>query len=106
MEYSERQKEEFNARLKEIIGKKIMTTMMASVSAFETDFGTIWGQGIPESELTDGQRQWRQIWNACRKSIMDTGNRQKRNASTEISMHDVVWRQYNTTFRMVNGNTK
>lgn len=85
-------------RLKKIIGKKFDTTMIFPLSEFEIEFGHLWGHGKPETELTEEEKKYRKKYNTCRDNILDNGNRQKKNAFTEINMYDVKWNRYNTIF--------
>ncbi len=89
----------YRQRLKSIISKKIKTAMIFPISQFEIEFGYIWGHGLPDSELTEEQRQAREVWQECRKRIFDNGHKQIRNACTELNMHEVVWKRYRTYFK-------
>ncbi len=93
---SERLKEEYKNRLKKIVGKKFDTTMIFSLSQFETAFGHMWGHGLESTRLTDEQKVMRDKWKQCRENILNNGNQQKRNAKTELDMHEVIWKKYQT----------
>jgi hypothetical protein len=92
-------------RLFKIISKKIKTSMVYPLSQFEILFGDLWGHGLPESELTEVQKENRKKWEECRTSILDNGHRQIRNTRTEINMYDINWKRY--TIQLVpKGNFK
>lgn len=98
MNYSQEMKDKFKLRLKTIIGKKIETTMIASLNEFEIAFGHAWGHGKGVNELTADEAVYRTKYEEVRNRILNTGNRQKKNAYTEIDMHEVIWNRYKTEF--------
>lgn len=98
MEYSQEMKDGFKQRLKKIIGKKIETTMIASLSQFETAFGHTWGHGKDESLLTPDELVFKAKWKEVRDRILNIGNQQKRNSNAEIDMHEVHWNRYRAEF--------
>jgi len=89
--------EEYKKRLKKIIGKKFQTTMIYALSQFETTFGDLFGYGKPDELLTQKERENKEKWLECRENILNLGNKQKRNAMTEIDMHKVEWLRYRKT---------
>ena len=91
-------KQSYRQRLKNIIAKKIKTTMIFPLGQFEAQFGYMWGHGKSYNELTDEERDNRDKWQECRKKILDNGHRQIKNACTELNMHDVIWHRYNVKF--------
>lgn len=101
MRYNEEIKEQFKSRLKTIVSKKFDTTMIYALSQFEKEFGHLFGFSQSEENLTEEQKENRIKWNRCRNNILNNGNRQKRNASAEIDMHDIIWNRYRTTFMPV-----
>src|SRR4051812_8436602 len=96
MKDSQEFKDQCRERLKKIIGKKIETTMIHALSQFEGHFGHLFGHGLPDDRLTDEQAIMKQKWEQCRSNILTNGNQQKRNAFSEINMHDVSWQRYQT----------
>lgn len=88
----------YRERLKKIIGTKIQTTMIFPLSQFESAFGHLWGHGKNEEKLTDDEKIFRSKWNEVRNNILNNGNQQKRNANTELDMHDIIWNGYKTVF--------
>lgn len=91
-------REKYKDRLKKIISTKIQTTMIFPLSQFESAFGHLWGHGKTEGGLTNDEKVFRTKWNEVRNNILNNGNQQKRNASTEIDMYEVVWNGYKTVF--------
>ncbi len=75
--------------------------MIYPLSQFESEFGELWGDKLPESELTEAQKIWRKKYNLCRDNILNLGNTQKRNLNAEIDMHEVIWKRFNYTLTPV-----
>ena len=80
--------------LKRNIKTKIKTTMIGAISKFEEVFGSLWGHGLDESELTEDQYLCRERWNYVRTEILNNGNNQSRGAMAEIDQNTV---RYNKT---------
>lgn len=95
-------RKKYRDRLKKIIGTKFQTTMIFPLSQFESAFGQLWGHGKDEENLTNDEKMYRAKWNECRNNILNNGNQQKRNAFTELDMHDVIWHGYRVTFLVAN----
>jgi len=91
-------REKYRDRLKKIISTKIQTTMIFPLSQFESAFGHLWGHGKDDHKLTEEEKMYRSKWNEVRNNILNNGNQQKRNANTELDMHDIIWQGYKTTF--------
>lgn len=88
-------KEQSRTRLMRIIETKLKTTLIGSVSRFEGHFGrTLWGHGLPEEQLTEAQKQWREVWNQCRNEVLNNGNQQLRALEKEIINYDIEWLRY------------
>ena len=85
-------------RLMDNIKKKFTTTMIGALSAFEAEFGELWGKGLPLEELTADQMEERERWESVRSHILDNGNDQARSAVDEISHYTVTWNRYNHRF--------
>jgi hypothetical protein len=94
---SVKDKEVYKKRFKEILGKKIDTTMIFSINQFEISFGYLWGHGLEESSLDDEQKIARRVWEQVRSSILDLGNAQKRNMMKEINEHDIIRHRHEYT---------
>jgi hypothetical protein len=102
-EYKEdKMHEQYRARLKKIIGKKFDTTMIYPLSQIEAAFGHLWGHGKPDSSLSNEEIMYKRKWDECRTNILNNGNQQKRNAYTELDMHDVEWKRFTATLKPVN----
>lgn len=71
-------------RLSKIITKKITTTMIGALETIEKSFGFLWEES-PEM---------RELYEKTRKEILDKGNAQARNMSTELEQYDVEWLRY------------
>jgi hypothetical protein len=101
-EESEEMMHQYRERLKKIISKKLETTMIFPLSQFEAAFGHLWGNGLEEDELTKDQKMMREKWKECRTNILNCGNTQIRNSNSELNLHDVVWRRYESVLVPVN----
>ena len=69
-------KENSKKRLINNIDKKFKTTMIGSLAVFEKYFGALWGHG--DSNITDEQKHFRQLWEEARTDILNNGNTQMR----------------------------
>jgi len=54
--------------------KRLRTTFIGAIASMEKHFGSLWGHGKNERDLTDEERWWRERWNRCRTEILDHGN--------------------------------
>lgn len=65
------------------INKRFQTTIIGSLARFEDNFGYLWGLNS-EKELTDKQKEFLDLWEYTRTSILNHGNNQMRDAIDEI----------------------
>lgn len=68
------------------INKRFQTTIIGSLARFEDNFGYLWGQDSSKS-LTDKQKEFLDLWEHTRTSILNHGNNQMREAIDEIVDH-------------------
>lgn len=80
------------------IETKMKTTMIGALAKFEENFGSLWGHGLDDSELTDVQRQYKELWNLTRTEILNNGNNQLRAAKDEINCYTVKFNKFETEF--------
>jgi hypothetical protein len=71
------------------IESKITTANIGDISQVEQFFGVLWGHGKPEHELTSLEKEWRQVWEICRKTMLDNGGNQKRLVAQVFSKYTV-----------------
>lgn len=71
------------------IAKRMTTINIGDLSQVESFFGAIWGHGKNEDELTQLESEWRQVWELCRKAILDNGNNQIRLALNNLTNYDI-----------------
>jgi len=83
-------------RLRQNVGKKIQTTMIGALSAFEENFGKLWGLES-DVDLTDEQKMFRELWEKTRTDVLNKGNKQLRAAMEEISEYNTEWNKYKAT---------
>lgn len=77
----------------------MQTSFIGALASFETFFGALWGQGLPESRLSEQQRKWRSVWAECRNSVLNNGNTNLRAVEGEISGHSVQKDKKSIIFR-------
>lgn len=97
-EYKKVKQEKFGVeskdRLSKILKKKVITTMIGSLSSIEKHFGFLW-EGDPEA-LTPEQRTMYDIYQKTREEILDKGNTQAKNVDAELSQYEIKWLRYNS----------
>lgn len=81
-------------RLKKIANKKIQTTMIGALDSVEKHLGFLW-----EDDEGGGLRD---AYELARQEILDRGNDQIRNLSTELDQYDVEWLRYNLKLTVKN----
>lgn len=91
-----RYQESSKKRLLNNIEKKFNTTMIGSLAVFEDCFGHLWGQDKRFNELTELEKEWREVWNEARSKVLDNGNSNLRAAQNEIAQYTLSWDRYIT----------
>jgi len=91
-------------RLKAITDRKFNTCFIFPLSEFETVFGSMWGHGLEDEELTSEQKMNRAKWDQVRMNILNKGNAQRRALQTEIDLYDVRFERYHMEIRPRGGN--
>lgn len=81
-------------RLDKLVSTKIRTAFIGALSAFEENYGFLWGHGKDENELTKEEKQMRELWIQTRTRVLNNGNSQIRAAQTEIANHVIKWNRY------------
>ena len=99
----ERYLEASRKRLASIVEKKIRTSFIGALAAFEEVFGDLWGAGLDESELTPDQKRLRDLWEDARTRVLNNGNTQLRAAINEISNHVVSWNRHYLELKVKTG---
>lgn len=87
-------------RLFKITSTKIKTAFIGALSAFEQNFGEIWGHRLTDGELTEEQMEWRRIWEECRTAILNNGNHQIRAVENEMSQYSISWNRHQTFLKI------
>ena len=57
------------------------TVMFGAIARMEEHFGKFWGHGLTKDKCTENQLKIREIWEVCRKAILDHGNKEIRRAN-------------------------
>lgn len=82
-------------RLQDLSIKKFKTCFVYAIAEFENVFGLeLWGHGLPEDELTSGQKANKMRWEQVRKNILDKGNTQSRAMVAEMALHEIKFVGY------------
>ena len=74
-------------RLGKIITTKIKTTMIGALETIEQNFGFLWEDSV----------EMRELYEKVRNEILDRGNNQIRNITTELEQYDIEWLRYTMT---------
>lgn len=90
--------EESRKRLDRILSQKMNTTFIGAISAFENNFGFLWGAG-KKRELTEEEQNLLNIWQRVRTDILNNGNNQLRALRNELQNHSVSWNRHTLTIR-------
>lgn len=90
--------DESKNRLKKVVKKNCTTIMIAALDEFEKEFGDLWGNGQPEDQLTDEQRDMLEGWKYVREQILNRGNSKIRATSDEIDQYSISWKRYTYKF--------
>ncbi len=89
-------KEVSKNRLKQNISKRMRTSMIGALAAFEDKFGELWGKN--KKNLSQNELECYNIWQEVRAKILDQGNNNIRIAEEEIDQYDCSWNRYNYEF--------
>ena len=65
------------------ISKRFQTTIIGALARFENNFGYLWGHNS-DKPLTERQKEFLDLWEFTRTSILNHGNNQMREAIDEI----------------------
>jgi len=91
-------------RLKKISVTKVKTTMIGALSAIEKHLGFLWGldeDGNEPRTLSPEEQQLKDVYEELRSEILDIGNQQIRNLSTELEQYEVSWNRYHMTLPVI-----
>jgi hypothetical protein len=84
-------------KLREIVEKRIRTTMIGALAEIErSEFGKMFGFG--KTKLSDEERRWKMLWDELRTNILNQGNNQLRESMREIENFDARFKPYRTDF--------
>jgi len=93
-------------RLQKILEKKLTTSFIGALARFEALFGSLWGHGKDESELTENELAWRDLWVEARTEVLNNGNNQIRAIQQELQQYECWWHGYQTVLKPVDPNSK
>lgn len=69
---------------KDIITKRIQTTMIGALYEFEKSFGYLWGLDKDPNSLTEEEEKFYIKWENTRNSILNNGNNQLRKCLSDL----------------------
>jgi len=87
---------------KNILTKRFQTTMIGSLFEFEQSFGYLWGLDKDDSELTEQQRKFRELWEDTRNEILNNGNNQLRKCLSDLEKTQTNNIKYSYNFKKGN----
>lgn len=58
-------------KMRKCISTSLKTTAVGSIAIFEENFGHLWGEGVPEDQLTEEQKLYKERWQETRSQIFD-----------------------------------
>ncbi len=99
----QRKKEVSKDELFKICKKKIQTTMIGALDVVEKRFGFLWSfEG--GDDLSEEQKQLKDIYDEARADILDKGNTQIRNLEAEFSDYEVTKKRYSINLPISENN--
>lgn len=85
-------------RLKQSIHKRMQTNMIGGLARFEKKFGYLWGHGQDEDDLSQKERDFRQMWDELRNDYLTFANNNIRECLIDMENYSVEWNRYNIDF--------
>lgn len=87
-------------RLRFHVERRIETTMIGALARIEKAFGYLWGQD-KQTELTEEEENFADIWEYLRNDILNYGNDQIRKVKEDFHRYGGVFKQqYRYTFNL------
>lgn len=94
-------KEQSKARLKSLVDKKIDTTMIGALSAFEENvFKSDFFNGLDY----DDKLELKNCFEKARSKILDIGNNSKRILDEEFDLYTIEWNRYQMVMKVKSRN--
>jgi hypothetical protein len=84
---------------KNIITKRIQTTMIGAIFEFEQNFGYLWGQDKDDDAITPQEEKFRDRWENTRNEILNKGNNQLRKCLSDLEKTQNNNIKYNYNFK-------
>lgn len=100
----EKYREDSRKRLSAIAEKKMKTCFIGDIAVCEEVMGFLWGHGKKEEELTDDEKQFRQLWYQARNRMLTNGNNQIRGFNNELERNTVHWNRFQMTVKAIPTN--
>lgn len=69
---------------KDIVTKRLQTTMIGALYEFEKNFGYLWGLDDDINDLNIEQKKFRIKWETTRNNILNNGNNQLRKCLSDL----------------------
>lgn len=95
-------------KLLRAVETKFKTAFIGALNQFEKKFGFLWGHGKPDNELTQNEKDFREIWEEARAEVLNNGNNQLRASQEEIAEYTMERNKYEMkmTVKPVDRSTK
>jgi hypothetical protein len=103
---SDKHKERCKKRLSNIITTKIKTSFVGAISAYEENFGFLWGHGKEEKDLDQNELAMREIWESVRSKVLDNGNSQLRASVNEMNNYNIDWNMHRVELPIIESYNK
>ena len=81
-------------KLLRAVETKFKTAFIGALNQFEKKFGFLWGHGKPDNELTQNEKDFREIWEEARAEVLNNGNNQLRASQEEIAEYTMERNKY------------
>lgn len=84
---------------KNLIVKRLQTTMIGALYEFEENFGYLWGLDKEPNELNESQIKFRNLWEDTRNRVLNNGNNQIRKCIADLRKVNKQYFKYNYYFK-------
>ncbi len=97
-EHDRKLKASSKRRLQKITETKIRTSFIGALDQFEKRFGDLWGFDKNDEDRSQEERDNYDDYQRMRTAVLDLGNAQIRALDKELSLYEITWVGYKTTF--------
>ena len=90
----------------DIVSKKFQTTFIGALSAFEKEFGHLWGNDKKPADRTPQEQEYYRRWQQVRTVVLNNGNNNARAVLNELRQYSMTWQGYSMDFHVGENNDK